>query len=164
MAGPRISSPATAASSFRRLTCFPISFPRGIFAGALWDTPGCLTLPSYVLYSQSELLTSHKNTGHSTARNVARFVRIKNPKEHCTSEDLEMLKEICAKMFRVRGPWMPRRMRDAYTQEYVFSKLVVMYLVHQVGRLPTLNMICRGTKLMVTNHPDVRRLLASLLI
>lgn len=46
----------------------------------------------------------------------------------------------------------PRRLRVACSQEYVFNKLAVMDILHLVNREPTLNMICFGTKLMVTHE------------
>lgn len=46
----------------------------------------------------------------------------------------------------------PRRLRVLFTQEYIFNKLVFMDIVYLVNRDPTLNIICCGTKLIVTHE------------
>lgn len=75
------------------------------------------------------------NTEHSTAGNVALFLRIGNPKEQFTNEDLKMLKDIARKCITCdHFGSAPRRLRVACTQRYVLKKLVVMDVVYLVGK------------------------------
>lgn len=105
----------------------------------------------YVLYSKKELASAGKNTGHSTAPNVARLLRIDNPKEQFSKKDLDILLEIVEKCITCeRFGSTSRRLRVACTQKYIFNKLLNMDIVRLVGREPILNMICCGTKLMIT--------------